>query len=252
MTGFYRKNRKYGRLIVATFTIMFVAVLMNLPLRAQSNDTSGTAKVTELRDTLFVLDSTFIEIDLSMQELYQHFRSGGIDTHLCSSGNPDFPRSLATRPGIYTIKGKAREHRSSRFDVMMYFWMPFDGGIGLHSLTGSKYYPYLGYQPSSHGCVRLSNESAEEIFDATPIGTVVFVHDGNPLRIVRLASTTGDDLRVMKRVDHSLLRKRLEAVRNGKAGDRSLIERLTLPAGKKSFAKIDVGEEPQQRTSEKR
>jgi hypothetical protein len=134
---------------------------------------------------------------------------------------------------------------------MMYFWMPFDGGIGLHSLEGTKYYPFLGYQPSSHGCVRLSNESGEQIYDATPVGTVVFVHDGNPARVVRLASETKADLRVMKRIDQRLLRKRLDAVREGKADDRSLAEKLALPAGKKSFAKIDVGEEPQSATSEK-
>jgi L,D-transpeptidase catalytic domain len=194
-----------------------------------------------LHDTIFVLDSAFIEIDLSRQELYRHSRGGLVDTFLCSSGNPKIPRGIATRTGIFSIAWKARKHWSSRFGVPMFYWMPFDGGIGIHALKGDDYYPFLGFEPSSHGCVRVSNETGESLYDNTPVGTVVFVHSGSPARIVRFAEPGQSDITVMKSVDSKLLRARLNAVMTGRADDPSLAARLALPAGSKPKLGIRVG-----------
>ncbi len=193
-----------------------------------------------LQDTLYLLDSAFIEIDLDRQELYLHRTGGRIDTFLCSTGDPKLPEGIATRPGIFTIDAKKASHRSSQFDVAMLYWMPFDGGIGMHALEGSGYYNLLGYTPSSHGCVRLSRETAEDLYAHIPVGTRVFVHEGVPARVLRLAD--GDrGIRIISRRDIKLLRRRLAAAIAGRHDDPALREKLALPASGGGIRRIEVG-----------
>lgn len=208
--------------------------------RAQQGTRSDSLPGVVVQDTLYVTDSLYLEVDLDHQEVYRHYSNGLIDTFLCSTGNPNLSRGLATRPGIFTIKWKAERHVSSTFKVPMYYWMPFDGGIGFHALEGDDYYIHLGYEPSSHGCVRMSNESGEDLYSETPVGTIVYVHKGTPARILRFAAATSADLRILKNSDQSLLRKRLDAVRNGRAADPALREKLAVPP--KFSSKIEVGE----------
>lgn len=220
--------------------IMVAFFLHGAGTQAQKEIPSDAPPAIAIQDTLYVTDSIYLEVDLDHQEVYRHSSDGRIDTFLCSTGNPNLPRGLATRPGIFTIKWKAKQHISSIFKVPMYYWMPFDGGIGFHSLKGDDYYIHLGYEPSSHGCVRMSNESGEDLYNTTPVGTIVYVHKGTPARILRFAAATSADLRILKRSDLSLLRKRLDAVANGRSTDPALREKLAVPP--KFSAKIEVGE----------
>jgi len=193
-----------------------------------------------LQDTLYLLDSTLIEIDLDRQELYLHRTGGRIDTFLCSTGDPKLSGGIATRPGIFTIDAKKPSHRSSQFDVAMFYWMPFDGGIGMHALEGTGYYNLLGYAPSSHGCVRLSRETAEDLYAHIPVGTRVFVHEGIPARVLRLADGVRD-IRTISRRDIKLLRRRLAAAVAGRRDDPALREKLALPATGGGMRRIEVG-----------
>src|SRR5688500_19086287 len=125
-----------------------------------------------LRDTVLVLDSTFLEVRLNEQAIYQHFRSGRVARYTCSSGDPRIKDGIATREGIYAIQWKAKKHMSQTFQCNLNYWMPFDGGIGFHGLEGRSYYRHLGRRPSSHGCVRIANETGQKILKDAPRGTV--------------------------------------------------------------------------------
>ncbi len=229
---------------IAGWVGMLLALVLTFSgsgMQAQTPPTSEQVMAASpmLQDTLYVLDSLYLEIDIDQQEIYQHRSDGRIDTFLCSTGNDKLPKGIATRTGIFTIKGKAERHVSSRFKVPMYYWMPFDGGIGFHSLAGSDYYIHLGYSQSSHGCVRVSNETGEYLFQTTPIGTIVYVRQGTPARILRFAAETTQDLRVLTRADRGLLRKRLDAVLQGRHHDPVLRMPLAIP--RKFGAAIEVG-----------
>lgn len=231
------------RCIITLLLSVALACLAHGSIAAQQ--TTDTARPPAappgLQDTLYVLDSLFIEIDIDTQQLLLHRSGGLIDTFLCSTGDAALPRGLATRPGIFSIRGKMKRHRSGRFNVMMLYWMPFDGGIGLHALEGAAYYGTLGDAPSSHGCVRLSRETAESLYDYLPVGTRVYVHRGIPARTLTLAERSASDLRIITAADTKLLRRRLDAVIAGRPNDPVLREKLALPAGGKGPAKIDVG-----------
>jgi hypothetical protein len=194
-----------------------------------------------LQDTLYVIGDMFIEIRLNEQMLYRYLRNDSVYAYPVSTGDPKQKLAIATREGIFSVQWKAERHVSSKFDVPMLYWMPFDGGIGIHALEGDNYYWYLGSEPSSHGCVRASREAAEELFASMPVGTPVIVHSGAPARVLEFGDTTRmTNLRVMRSIDTELLNRRLKAVQKGRGGDPSLRERLALPA--RAFSeKIDVG-----------
>jgi hypothetical protein len=230
------------RIFASLFLIIILACIRYSSATAQLFDTARVESPPQsVQDTLYVLDSLFIEIDIEAQQLLLHRSGGLIDTFLCSTGDPDLPRGLATRPGIFSIRGKMAKHRSGRFDVMMLYWMPFDGGIGLHALEGNSYYGTLGDAPSSHGCVRLSRETAASLYDYLPVGTRVYVHRGTPARTLILAEGSTADLRIITAADTKLLRRRLDAAKAGRRDDPALREKLALPAGGKGPGKIEVG-----------
>ncbi|HVK38101.1 MAG TPA: L,D-transpeptidase [Candidatus Kapabacteria bacterium] len=194
-----------------------------------------------LRDTVLVLDSTFLEVRLNEQMIYQHFRSGRVARYSCSTGDPRIKDGIATREGIYAIQWKARKHMSQQFQVYLNYWMPFDGGIGFHGLQGRSYYRYLGRRVSSHGCVRIANETGAKIFPSAPRGTVVWVHSGSPARIVRFGDTTRGDLIIMDGVNQQLLEARMTAVLEHRAADTSLAKPVAIRPGRPFGGRIAVG-----------
>lgn len=79
-----------------------------------------------------------------------------------------------TPPGIYSILQKNREHYSNRYDDAA---MPFMQritwtGIALHAGALPGY-------PASHGCVRLREDFANQLFDMTKLGMRVVVSRNN-------------------------------------------------------------------------
>lgn len=193
-----------------------------------------------LRDTLFILDSVYMEIRLDRQMIYVHHRKGVVETYPCSTGDPRIPEGIATRPGIFTIQSKAAKAFSAAFEVYLNFWMGFDGGIGLHGLDSRTYYRFLGRRPSSHGCVRISNETGARLFRKVRLGTVVFVHAGSPARLVRFGDPGRPGLVVMDRIDNVLLDRRLTAVQELRWNDSSLAQPIAVAPGHR-FTSIQVG-----------
>lgn len=194
-----------------------------------------------LRDTLFLLDSVYLEVRLDKQVIVQHFRSGRTKRFPCSTGNPRLPDAIATREGIFSIQWKSRRYMSRQFEVWLNYWMPFDGGIGFHGLDGHSYYKYLGRRPSSHGCVRISNETGRDLFATVPRGTIVYVHSGFPARVLHFAAPGEENLRTIGEEDVELLKQRLDAVTRSDASDGSLRERLAISAGTNAIRAIGVG-----------
>ena len=80
-----------------------------------------------------------------------------------SSGKPATP----TRTGTFLVTNKYRHWKSTIYDAKMpYFLRLSCGDFGLHA----GHVP--GY-PASHGCVRLPEENARQLFSMVPIGTLV-------------------------------------------------------------------------------
>ena len=145
-------------------------------------------------DTLYVLDTCYIEVRLDSQIVVQHCRSGIERRIPCSSGNAKINKAIETPEGLYNVQSKSPMAYSRQFDsTKMYFWVGFNGNIGFHGLDGKNYYRFLGKRPSSHGCIRLSTEDAEWMFHNIAIGTPVLVHSGESARYLKMVDTLPND-----------------------------------------------------------
>jgi lipoprotein-anchoring transpeptidase ErfK/SrfK len=136
-------------------------------------------------DTVYTIKDTIIEVSLIDQMVYIRQRSGKVDTILCSSGTPYLEKGQATQPGIFIVRTRLPELISKQFnDTKCLNWVGFSYGIGFHSLISKGYYWSLGKRPSSHGCIRLSQDGSKKLYDNVELGTPVIVHRNNLARTI--------------------------------------------------------------------
>jgi hypothetical protein len=141
-----------------------------------------------IKDTVYTDKDTWLELRIDQQMLYQHWRDGRIVSYPISSGNKFLDRSIESRPGLFAIFVKEERHESSQYNnAEMYHFMPFNQGIGFHSLNGTGYYGNLGVRPSSHGCIRMRHADVKKLFGETPLGTIVLAHRGYTARTIGFA-----------------------------------------------------------------
>lgn len=120
------------------------------------------------------IGENYIEIDLSDQMVFVISNGVQIFSTQCVSGNVSW--GMSTPGGLYPLSYKERYAtlRGPGYETKVSYWMPFNGGIGLHDATwkskfGGDIYKYDG----SHGCINLPLESAAFIFD--------YVEKGSPI-----------------------------------------------------------------------
>lgn len=137
------------------------------------------------------LGDTYIEVNLTEQHLY-YYIDGKIEVE------SDFVsgRMISSRytpPGVYfltykeknrVLRGRIGADGQPSYESFVNFWMPFNGGIGLHDASwrgsfGGSIYVYSG----SHGCINLPYSAAKAIYERidkkTPI--VCVYNDGYKL-----------------------------------------------------------------------
>jgi hypothetical protein len=141
-----------------------------------------------LRDTVYTDKDKYLELRIDEQMLYVYYRDGHVKQYPVSSGNKFLNKGIESRPGLFAIFMKEELHLSSQFDdAKMFYYMPFNMGIGFHSLAGTGYYGNLGVRPSSHGCIRMRTADAKELFRQCEIGTLVLADRGKSARVIAFA-----------------------------------------------------------------
>jgi hypothetical protein len=141
-----------------------------------------------LKDTVYTDKDCWLELRIDQQMLYQHWRDGRTEKYPVSTGNKYLEKGIESRPGLFAIFHKEEHHESTQFNnADMYYFMPFNMGIGFHSLNGTGYYGTLGVAPSSHGCIRMRHQDVRKIFKECPLGTLVLAHRGSTARTVGFA-----------------------------------------------------------------
>lgn len=143
-----------------------------------------------IKDTVYTDKNCWLELKVDEQMLYQHWRDGHTEKYPVSTGNNKGgdPTALETRPGLFAIFIKVEHHQSSQFNsANMYNFMPFNQGIGFHSIDGTGYYAHLGVRPSSHGCIRMRHDHAKKLFKDCDLGTLVLASRGYTARTVAFA-----------------------------------------------------------------
>lgn len=143
---------------------------------------------SNIKDTVYTDKDCWLELRIDQQMLYQHWRSGKVEKYPVSTGNKYLSRSVESRPGLFAIFHKNAHHQSTQYNgADMYHFMPFNQGIGFHSLNGTGYYGSLGVAPSSHGCIRMRHNDVAKVFRDCDLGTLVLAHSGYSARTVGFA-----------------------------------------------------------------
>ena len=124
-----------------------------------------------------------VEVSIGEQAVYLYRGEELIMSTPCVTGKVS--AGTITHTGDFTIQAKVRDKTlkgknvdGTEYASFVHFWMPFNGGEGLHDASwrsnfGGTIYQYGG----SHGCVNLPTAAAQTIWDNIYVGTPVYVHD---------------------------------------------------------------------------
>ena len=129
--------------------------------------------------------NTFVEVDMARQHVY-YFQDGQVVWDApCVTGN--LSKKYDTPAGIYSIyskernrvlRGKKLANGKYEYESPVDFWMPFNGGVGLHDANWRGSFGGSIYKTSgSHGCVNLPPSKVPALYELVKVGTIVVCHN---------------------------------------------------------------------------
>ncbi len=126
------------------------------------------------------IGDTYVEICIARQQMWL-YQNGEIivDTPVVTgniSKNYDTPAG-----GVWAIDGKYLNFTlvGADYRTPVSYWMPFNGGVGIHDLQSRAYFGGTIYLTNgSHGCVNTPLAAVSEIYDHVDVGTPVIVYIG--------------------------------------------------------------------------
>lgn len=127
------------------------------------------------KDKAANLYNTFVVVDISSQKLTLYKNNEVLlETDIVSGKKGIYD----TPTGIYSIRKKGTDTFLSGEDYYVHidYWMPFNGGIGLHDASWRSRFGGSIYENNgSHGCINISPEYTDDIYDNVQKGTKVIV-----------------------------------------------------------------------------
>lgn len=110
--------------------------------------------------------NSYVEVSISNQRVWMYVNGECIVDTPVVTGN--IGRGMGTRKGVFSLTYKTKNAvlRGADYETPVKYWMPFDGGIGLHDATwrykfGGNIYTYNG----SHGCVNMPLNAAKIVYE---------------------------------------------------------------------------------------
>ena len=131
--------------------------------------------------------TTFVEVDISSQHAYFYKDGNCVWESPIVSGTATDPER-ATPTGIFSVNYKEtnrvlkgpvdKKTGKPSYESHVDYWMPFNGGIGLHDASWrSKFGGDIYVSNGSHGCINLPKDRAQALYGLIGKGTVVIVCD---------------------------------------------------------------------------
>ena len=130
---------------------------------------------------------TFVEVDISSQHAYYYQGGSCVWESQIVSGTETDPER-ATPRGVFSVNYKETNRvlkgpispRTGKpaYESHVDYWMPFNGGIGLHDASWrSSFGGNIYLSDGSHGCINLPRAKAQALYGLIGKGTVVVVCD---------------------------------------------------------------------------
>lgn len=123
------------------------------------------------------IGSTYVEIDLTKQHLWFYKNSSLIAEGDVVTGNVS--SNHTTPKGIYRLKYKTRNTilRGIDYAAPVDYWMPFNGGIGIHDASWrSEFGGNIYMTDGSHGCINSPYNLAKTIYDNIEVDTPIICY----------------------------------------------------------------------------
>lgn len=124
------------------------------------------------------MGNTYVEIDMTNQHLWFYKNGSLITQGDIVTGNAI--GNHLTPGGIYKLKYKERNAvlRGPGYASPVTFWMPFNGGIGIHDASWrSVFGGYIYETDGSHGCINSPYYLAKAIFDNIETGIPIICYN---------------------------------------------------------------------------
>lgn len=117
--------------------------------------------------------TTYVEVDIAGQHVY-FYKDGQLAWEApCVTGN--LSKGYGTPDGIYglyykqedkVLRGPKQADGTYEYESPVNYWMPFNGGIGLHDANWRGSFGGAIYKTNgSHGCVNLPPNKTKELYD---------------------------------------------------------------------------------------
>jgi len=123
------------------------------------------------------IGDTYVELDMKKQHLWFYKNGSLIVEGSVVTGNVS--AGHATRKGVYGLKYKQTNTvlNGADYAVPVSFWMPFNGGIGLHDANWRSAFGGSIYETNgSHGCVNMPYNIAKKIFDNIDVNAPIICY----------------------------------------------------------------------------
>lgn len=121
---------------------------------------------------------TYVEINLTAQHLYFYKDGKLVVESDFVSGN--LAKGYGTPAGSFPLTYKQRNAvlKGEDYRTPVDYWMPFNGGIGLHDATWRNKFGGVIYKTGgSHGCVNLPHNVAKTIYEGISAGDPVLCYN---------------------------------------------------------------------------
>ncbi len=122
------------------------------------------------------IGDTYIEVDIGQQKMF-YYRDGELylETDVVTGKNK------ATPEGVNYVYAKQRNRvlRGPGYASPVKYWMPVNGGIGIHDASWrDEYGGDIYIRNGSHGCINTPLEIVEQMYEVMEIGTPCVMYYG--------------------------------------------------------------------------
>ena len=117
--------------------------------------------------------TTYVEVDMGLQHIYMYENGTLIAEAPIVTGN--VAKGWTTPEGLYTLyykerdrvlRGPKRADGTYSYESPVSYWMPFNGGIGLHDASWrGKFGGEIYKNNASHGCINIPPKTAAVIYE---------------------------------------------------------------------------------------
>lgn len=125
------------------------------------------------------IGGTYVEVSVDEQRMWC-YKDGKlvVDTPVVTGDMSKSGRATPTG-GVWAIDAKVKDKilRGPGYASHVTFWLPFNGGVGIHDATWRSNFGGTIYLTNgSHGCINTPYENAEKVFNAVDVGCPVIVY----------------------------------------------------------------------------